>query len=84
MFSNRGELEYTVRADYENNAEEFWQSFYKDEEAGLLSKNLKKLADPANFSEVRITQEELDYLKSLPGWGEGPAHAPDPLIVTKV
>jgi hypothetical protein len=78
------EKKYKVRPDWEYNAEDFWNALYEAEDSGKLTKNLKELASTEGAAGVTVTRSELKFLKSLPGWGEGPQHARDPLIIEEV
>ena len=68
---------YLVQVDAENNAEFWWSELDKVNPA--LATAIRNTDVP-----IRISQFSLDLMASLPGWGNGPAYAPTPVIVTEV
>lgn len=67
---------YIIRADEENNAPTFWDAVHASSDA-----DIRAIGDA---DEATVSAGTLAKLQALPGWSDGPAHAPNPLIVTEV
>jgi hypothetical protein len=65
----------TVTVDFENNVEKWWDALRADPELASLP-----IADTST-EWCEVTDGQLAALKALPGWSDGPKHAPNPLIV---
>lgn len=61
-----------VRADHENNAEEWWDA---------LRQQYPRFADTFMRHDVAVIRSELwDVLAALPGFSDGPEYAPTALL----
>lgn len=60
-----------VKVDEENIASTWWDA---------LAAAAPALWASLTRGEALVTQEELEFLQSLPGWADGPAHAKHPLL----
>jgi sulfur relay (sulfurtransferase) DsrC/TusE family protein len=65
-------MSVTVRADYENNAELFWDTVREKHPA--IAKKLKADTD------VVLTEEEWEIVQAVEGFEDGPSYAPTALI----
>ena len=64
----------TVRVDYENNGEEWWDAL----RARPDGKRLERSIDGGD-----LPLRDLATLVGLPGWSDGPDYARHPLIVSR-
>lgn len=76
-----GEKVIIVVADEEYNAEEWWDAARSDGNApACIAQWLQQL----NMTPLHLTPAEADevrkWAEGLPGWDDGPAHAPHPLL----
>jgi len=65
-----------VRVDEENNAEQWWDALRSYDRAHGGGRTIEKAIDAG-----RVTPEQLEILKALPGWEDGPEFARTALIV---
>ena len=78
----------TIKTDYENNAPEWWEEFLSTPAAEvpepLRPLHLTAALHPWHRDEVTVPAEAegdlRDWCASLPGWSDGPACAPNPLV----
>ena len=72
----------TIKTDYENNAPTWWEEFLSTPSAEVPEPLRPLLQD--NTDEVTVAAEAegdlRDWCASLPGWSDGPACAPNPLV----
>ena len=70
-----------VSADEEYNAEDWWDAARADANAPAC---IKEWIQRLGFTSLYLTPAEAEevrrWAESLPGWDDGPAHAPHPLI----
>jgi hypothetical protein len=65
-----------VRVDEENNAEQWWDALRSYDRAHGGAMALEKAIDAG-----RVTPEQLEILRALPGWADGPEFAHTALVV---
>lgn len=71
----------TAIVDQENNAEQFWDAFRSAVESldrdSELAHNCRKLlkSDSVELTDAIAIHQFDDFVTSLPGWSDGPAHA---------
>jgi hypothetical protein len=72
----------TILVDPENSADEWWDALRR------LTATLERLAAPAGLTPVPVDADLAPALKALferlPGWADGPAHAPTPVRLDAV
>jgi hypothetical protein len=75
----------TLRVDYGNRSEAWWQALWQrlETEPGKVPAALRRLVHPRGGDAVEVPLAEaraaLDWAAALPGWAGGPRHAPNPL-----
>lgn len=72
-----------IKVDYENNGEEWWTALYERMAANdRVPVCLPELR--ANGDEWEIDAVDAPHIRrffeSLPGWNDGPPHAPHPVL----
>jgi hypothetical protein len=83
--SETGTRSVTLRVDYGNRSETWWQALWQrlDTDPGKVPEALRRLVHPRSGDAVEVPLEEaraaLDWAAALPGWAGGPRHAPNPL-----
>lgn len=76
-------VDYLIRVDEENNAEEFWQAV-GDNGGGTFAEPLNTLLRDGRLTVTAQQRDQiLSHLRTLPGWDGGPVHAPHPVIVVE-
>jgi hypothetical protein len=75
----------TLRVDPEAAAPAWWAALREAVAAGDAPPELAPLADLPGPDEVTLRADRLGavlaWCRRLPGWADGPAHAPHPLLV---
>ena len=72
-------------ADEENNAETWWEALRSTDPGDPTLRGLRSALLDEGTVEVpfndSIARGFEDYLTGLPGWNDGPEHAPNPLLM---
>ena len=70
-----------IAADWENNAEEWWEAAREESNP---PKAFKPLLEIGGSNEIEVTEAEekeiRQWAESLPGWGTGPEYAKTALL----
>jgi hypothetical protein len=71
--------------DYENNTEDWWYNAHRC--GRRIPQELRPLFETDDVQDVYVSQDRWhlvrDWCVSIPGWLDGPEHAPTPLIFYK-
>jgi hypothetical protein len=77
-------VQVTILVDQENGAEEWWDAARDAGATDVPDALIPLLCDDATDNEVTVDGEDaaaaLAWAATLPGWSEGPAYAPHPLL----
>lgn len=77
----------TIVIDLENNAERFWDAFRAASVADpYVAEWHRKLASPLGLARLECVPNDaadalVELASDLPGWDEGPEHAPHPFFL---
>lgn len=71
-----GETWCEVVVDFEYSADDFWAELH-DEHPELAA----RFGDPLTTKSVRIHEDELEVIKTLTGWADGPESARNPVFL---
>lgn len=75
-----------IKIDWENYTESWWTAAHAALNDGSAPKFLRPILENSSLvCELNVTPKEArqahDWATSLPGWYEGPEHAPHPLLI---
>jgi hypothetical protein len=71
-----GETWFKVVVDFEYSADDFWAEL-REEHPELAA----RFGEPLTTKSVRIHEDELEQVKKLAGWGDGPEFARNPVFL---
>ena len=71
-----GETWFKVVVDFEYSADDFWAEL-REEHPELAA----RFGEPLTTKSVRIHEDELEQVKKLAGWGDGPEYARNPVFL---
>lgn len=71
-----GETWFKVRVDFEYSADDFWAEL-REEHPELAA----RFGEPLTTKGVRIHEDELEEMKKITGWGDGPEFASNPVFL---